>query len=395
MVGTISVAESAKKSNFPLQPFFAFASAPSHVRIVDVPKQLGSWKITSVSVDITYPDGSQVTSPCTLIGGCWSTTFAGCDTLGKVVNGATIKADGIDENGNNVSGYVLGKGDVIVLSKDGSVMPEQEITYVHLLSSLGEDPREGDIYPEGDGYYIWQFGKANLLGVTSSQLSAKADLSSVEEIASELTTKADVSSVAAVVDGLSSKVDLTAFEQLSSSLSSKQDALTDAQLSAIDAVVGKRATVVTFVDGTVSSFNIAGEFSMTLIKKPDEAIAVKLGNGVISLAEGAFSQLLNLSSVELPNSLTGIGDYAFYDCRSLTDIVIPQDVIMIGYQAFFNCESIQYIVVKGKTQAQAESLLENSDVSQGSIITTWNNASQEWVEQQIGDINTALQEIVG
>ena len=99
MIGTISVKETAKNSNFPLSPIYAFANAPSHMRILDVPKQIGAWKITKVYISVVYTDGSDTTTDCTLVGGCWSCTFSGCDTTGKVHNGATIKADGIDELG--------------------------------------------------------------------------------------------------------------------------------------------------------------------------------------------------------------------------------------------------------------------------------------------------------
>jgi len=155
MVGTISVKETARNSNLPLQPFFTFASAPSHVRIIDVPKQLGTWKITSVSVEVTYPDGTSIITPCTLVGGCWSCTFDGCATVGKVQNGATVKADGIDENGNNVNGYVLGKGDVIVLEAGFDVDPDEEqAAFMRLYSSTPDDPKIGAMVDDG-GWMVY------------------------------------------------------------------------------------------------------------------------------------------------------------------------------------------------------------------------------------------------
>lgn len=122
-----------------------------------------------------------------LVGGIWVGTIQGTSTSGTSKNGYTIFADGTDENGNNVTGYILGKGDIEILEADGTMSPDPTRYYVKLLSAEATEPREGDMYPTDDGYVIWQNGQANLLGtpfeqITSyveSAVSAKADLSAI------------------------------------------------------------------------------------------------------------------------------------------------------------------------------------------------------------------------
>ncbi len=59
-----------------------------------------------------YPDGSLRTVDCKLVGGVWVGTIAGSESAGYSENGYTVYADGSDENGNMVTGYALGKGDI-------------------------------------------------------------------------------------------------------------------------------------------------------------------------------------------------------------------------------------------------------------------------------------------
>lgn len=50
-----------------------------------------------------------------MTGGCWVGTIDGNATAGTTKNGFTITASGTDENGDPVTGYILGKGDFCVL----------------------------------------------------------------------------------------------------------------------------------------------------------------------------------------------------------------------------------------------------------------------------------------
>ncbi len=122
-----------------------------------------------------------------LVGGIWVGTIQGTSTSGTSKNGYTIFADGTDENGNNVTGYILGKGDIEILEADGTMSPDPTRYYVKLLSAEATQPREGDMYPTDEGYVIWQDGQANLLGTPFEQITAYVD--------STISSKADLSAI--------------------------------------------------------------------------------------------------------------------------------------------------------------------------------------------------------
>lgn len=194
MIGTIDVAVEAKSPNLPLFPMRAFVGSPSSIRVRNVPKRVGDWNINRVYVSVIYPDGTIKQADCVQTGGVWVGTVEGTATSGTCENGYTVFADGTDENGNPVTGYVLGKGDVEILEADGTLSPDPARYYVKLLSAEAAEPREGDMYPTEGGYVIWQNGQANLLGtpfdqITSyveSAVSAKADLSAIPTNVSQL-----------------------------------------------------------------------------------------------------------------------------------------------------------------------------------------------------------------
>jgi hypothetical protein len=105
-----------------------------------------------------------------LTGGVWVGTIEGCPISGRSENGFTVFASGIDENGNPVSNYVLGKGLIEILETDGTITPDAPSYYVHLYDEVPTTPKEGDLYPVPDGYALWADGKANLLkGMTETE----------------------------------------------------------------------------------------------------------------------------------------------------------------------------------------------------------------------------------
>lgn len=187
MIGVIDCSIQAKFPNMPLEHMAAYVGSPSSIRVRNVPKRIGKWAIESVQFVAAYPDSSIKTANCVLTGGVWVGTIEGTSTSGTSENGYTIFASGTDENGNAVTGYILGKGDITILEADGTLSPDPARYYVKLLSAEAEQPREGDLYPTESGYVIWQNGQANLLGTpfeqitayVESAISAKADLSAI------------------------------------------------------------------------------------------------------------------------------------------------------------------------------------------------------------------------
>lgn len=68
-------------------------------------------------------------------------------------------------------------------------------------------------------------------------------------------------------------------------------------------------------------------------------------NGITSIGDYAFWDLLRLTSIKIPNSVTRIGVSAFNDCSNLTSVTIPDGVISIGNYAFHNCDSLMSIII--------------------------------------------------
>ena len=77
----------------------------------------------------------------------------------------------------------------------------------------------------------------------------------------------------------------------------------------------------------------------------DDLTSVTIPNSVTSIGDEAFHACDNLTSITIPNSVTSIGDSAFYHCDSLTSISIPDSVTWIGDDAFGYCYSLTSITI--------------------------------------------------
>ena len=68
-----------------------------------------------------------------------------------------------------------------------------------------------------------------------------------------------------------------------------------------------------------------------------EGTSIKIKEGTLGIAGGAFYDCYGLTSVDIPNSVTSIGERAFEDCYSLTSVTIPTSVSSIGNAIFSGC----------------------------------------------------------
>ena len=109
-----------------------------------MPKSLGEWAITRVYVGLNYPDNTNVEKDATRQGNVWVATVEGCPIAGKTMGGFTIYADGTDEGGNEVTGYVLGNGDCYVMEKSEKISALVGKTTMRYLDDIPATPSKGD-----------------------------------------------------------------------------------------------------------------------------------------------------------------------------------------------------------------------------------------------------------
>ena len=64
------------------------------------------------------------------------------------------------------------------------------------------------------------------------------------------------------------------------------------------------------------------------------------GLPVTGIANGAFRDCRNITSVVIPDSITSIGNSAFWHCSSLTSVKLPNRLSSIGYNTFYDCDSL-------------------------------------------------------
>ena len=83
-----------------------------------------------------------------------------------------------------------------------------------------------------------------------------------------------------------------------------------------------------------------------LITYPSATGDIAISEGVTFIADKAFADCPNLTSVIIPNSVTTIGDGAFEGCSNLTDITIGNGVISIGMMAFSYNPSLVNMIFK-------------------------------------------------
>jgi len=69
------------------------------------------------------------------------------------------------------------------------------------------------------------------------------------------------------------------------------------------------------------------------------------GYPVVAVAQHAFQDCSELTSVTLPDGLTTIGDYAFADCSALTSITLPDSLTTIGAYTFDWCDALTSVTL--------------------------------------------------
>ena len=102
-------------------------------------------------------------------------------------------------------------------------------------------------------------------------------------------------------------------------------------------------TVVKYVDGTISSYSITGNFYSWSIGNISDVKEITFGTSISSVA--GFSNVSALEAAYIPPTVAYINALAFNNTVNLKSIVIPDSVITIGSQAFYH-SGIKSAVVK-------------------------------------------------
>lgn len=413
MIGTIDTKVQSHSPDFPLETLKSFVGSPSSIRVRNVPKRIGNWNITNVFVTVVYPDNTTRTIESLLTGGVYVATMEGCNVSGKVENGLTITANGKDENDNLVTGYVLGKGDVEILSAMENVSPGQTVYYIHLLEDEPDVPKNGDMYKKDGNYVVYQNGVETPLGVSQENMESYVDgkiEDAVEQIETQLEGKASVTEVENLQDSVEEletsignvdeKVDTTKTELQdvitelqeskadASSLELKQDKLSEDQNYVLAREVNDLYTIIQTVSGGTFVFKtptttfdksilieqgILAEDGTTWIYQP---VTVIMGSNVITINSGTFQNATNLltfrgenvgifqsnvfsgctalRSVNIPNAAS-IGTWMFRYCSALTTLILPESVSSVSRNAFVD-SSFDQVFFEGKTLAEVKAM---------------------------------------
>lgn len=147
MIRTFDICINAAHPEVKLYEAATFISSPSTAFVRGVPPAMGSWRITAVRLAAAWPDGSIENTTATQTGdGVWAATLQGMDASGRVENGLQVLADGVDETGAAVTGYVLGIADLAVYTRDATIDVDGQSWYVKLFESAPTPPHKGDAY---------------------------------------------------------------------------------------------------------------------------------------------------------------------------------------------------------------------------------------------------------
>ena len=93
--------------------------------------------------------------------------------------------------------------------------------------------------------------------------------------------------------------------------------------------------------------------------RKDEIQKVVIRQGVTKITRMAFSDCVNLKSVDIPESVETMRDSAFRGCSSLKSITIPSSLKSIGYATFKNCTSLKSITIPSSVKSIGFHAFEN------------------------------------
>ena len=379
MIRPIDIRLNAAHPELPLAEAVTFTGAPSTVLIRGVPPNCGRWAITAVFVAATYPDGSTTTRAAVQsANGVWVATLPATARSGRTENGLRVMADGIDENGAAVTGYILGVADFAVASLAVTPAPQPGETSWQMLyfDAVPGTLRKGDV-AKVDGVLklyngtAWEAFAGDIPApstATPAMDGTGAAGTSEEYARGDHVHPTDTSRMAASATGADIAVsgsDATKIDAALAGKASKADL--DPLLFAQYYPEGNVKSAAEFTAGikyddpdttnrmiTVKPFcntQRAGADNSSLVGRvvippfvdaqgnpyiSDDGTRYKVVgvSGGISNDENA-----NLTAVVAPNTVTSIGDYAFDLCAALVSVSLPTATSIVN-NAFSYCTSL-------------------------------------------------------
>jgi hypothetical protein len=113
--------------------------------------------------------------------------------------------------------------------------------------------------------------------------------------------------------------------------------------STVPAIISIPATVTH--DGKVYDVKSVGYYAFYQSGGYAAPTSIVIAEGVTSIKETAFNNLLNVTSVTFPSTLTEIVYRAFRQCEALTSVVIPEGITELEGQVFMNCYALSTVTI--------------------------------------------------
>jgi len=177
MIRTFEVNLNAAHPELRMFEAATFVGSPSTAFIRGVPPQVGAWRVMTVFVAVVNPDNTSATIEAKKGGdGVWTATIPATNTSGRVAGGFQVLADGIDENGDAVTGYVLGVADFTIFDREINIVPGRSgASVLGYFSTPPASPKTGDVAKVGgilklyDGTAWVPFGSDYSLPVATAE----------------------------------------------------------------------------------------------------------------------------------------------------------------------------------------------------------------------------------